>query len=94
MKRPGYCMLAGLWGVTLLGGCGVHLLQEARDSAIVAKGSGAEAKAPFEYYAAEAYLEIAEDEWAEWDWKAMQEWAMESTKYSGQALKAAQGGGK
>lgn len=94
MKRFRHWLWLTLAASTLLAGCGFHVLQGARDSFRTAKEAGAETKAPYDYYSAEAFLKIAEDEWIEGDWKATQDWATESTNYSDQALKAARGGGR
>ena len=48
--------------------------------------AGAEPKAPFEYYAAEAYLEVAEHEQGEMDLKAARAFAEQSAAYSAQAI--------
>lgn len=94
MRRTGHWVWIGLLASLMLGGCGFQMLKGARDSFVAAKAAGAETKAPFEYYSAKAYLGMAEDEWEEFDWKAVEEWATKSNDYSEQALKVARGGGK
>lgn len=59
-----------------------------------AKAAGAETKAPFEYYAAEAYLDLAHHESAEGDRDMTVEFSQKSEQYSAEALQKAGGGMK
>lgn len=68
--------------------CGV---QNAFDAA---KKAGAEKKAPYEYYAAQEYLALAEKESHEADKPAVEEFAATAMKYAEQALSKAGGGAK
>jgi len=76
-----------LAGCSTLGG-----LQQASDQLAQAKAAGAEQKAPYEYTAAELYLQMAAEQKQVWDWSAASEWAQKSLTYSGQALEKAKGG--
>ena len=69
-------------------------IRQARFSFDKAKAAGAESKAPFEYYAAEAYLEKARHEWQENDLEGARLFAAKSENYSAQALEKAEGGAK
>jgi hypothetical protein len=59
-----------------------------------AKAAGAEAKAPFEYYSAEAYLAQAKHEIEEGDNKQAQVFAKDSETYSAKATEKAGGAAK
>ena len=66
-------------------------VQDAESSFTQAKNLGAEQKAPFEYYAAEAYLEYARHEKDEGDAKQSNAFAEESIKYADQAIQKSGG---
>lgn len=87
MRRAKHRFLIALLGTGLLTGCAsidaVHKAQEEFQRAQVA---GAEQKAPFEYYVAEAYLEVAEHEKGELDIRAAHQFADKSTQFSIRAL--------
>ena len=71
MRRSRTWVLATLAGAALLVGCAAqNTVNQARVAFDQAKDAGAERSAPYPYYAAEAYLELAEDELAEMDLKA------------------------
>lgn len=59
-----------------------------------AKAADAETRAPFEYYASEAYLDLAHHEMAEGDRKMTVEFSETSEQYSAEALRKAGGGMK
>jgi len=79
----------------LAAGCAsTTALRKADGSFGQAKAAGAESKAPFEFYAAEAYLGLAHHEQAEGDRKGVVEFSGKSEKYSAEALQKAGGGMK
>lgn len=84
-----------LLGAAALGGCAATgAVTNARQSLEQARGSGAEAKAPYEYYAAEAFLGLAEHESAELDGAAAKEFAEKSAQFSSKALEKSGGGAR
>jgi hypothetical protein len=88
-------MLAVILSAGLATGCSAkHSVQNASDSFEKAKAAGAETKAPYEYYAAEAYLGLAEHEVEEGDKDGARLFAEKSEKMSAEALKKAGGGAK
>ncbi len=95
MKRIFLSCAAVLLAVVFMAGCAATgALESARGSFQKAKAAGAESKAPYEYYSAEAYLEKAEHEATEGDSKEAREFAAQSEKFSAEALKKAGGGAK
>lgn len=95
MKRSWALTLAVFLSAGLAAGCSsAGLLKNARTSFDEAKAAGAEAKAPYEYYAAESYLGLAEHEVEEGDRDGVREFAEKSEKFSAEALKKAGGGAK
>ncbi len=95
MRRPLSIAFSVLATAALFAGCAsTGALTSARASFERAKASGAESKTPFEYYAAEAYLQRAEHEASEGDGKEAKVFASESEKYSAQAIEKAGGGAK
>ena len=87
MRRFGTWVLATLAGAALLVGCAAqNTVKEARVAFDQAKGAGAERSAPYPYFAAEAYLELAEDEMAEMDLKAAGMYAEKSLAFSNKAM--------
>lgn len=102
MKRPRLLSItviatAGMLaaGSGLVAGCGsAGALRNAKSSFEKAKAAGAETKAPFEYYAAEAYLDLAQHEADEGDNKQSRAYSAESEKYSAQAIGKAGGGAR
>jgi len=79
----------------LAAGCAsTTALRKADDAFGQAKAAGAESKAPFEYYAAEAYLGVAHHEQAEGDRAGVVEFSKTSEKYSAEATRKAGGGMK
>ena len=95
MKRPWALTLALILSAGMAAGCSsAGLLKNARASFDEAKAAGAEAKAPYEYYAAESYLGLAEHEVQEGDKDGARLFAEKSEKMSAEALKKAGGGAK
>jgi hypothetical protein len=81
-----------LLGAGLLSACATGAIKSAQQSLDQARSAGAETKAPYEYYSAEAYLSNAEDENAEHDVRAAEWFAQESQKFSQWAME--KGGAK
>ena len=67
-------------------------LQQAQESFSQARDAGAETKAPYDYYAAENYLQLAEHEFDEVDLKQTTVYAEKSLEFSRQAFEKAGGG--
>lgn len=95
MKRPWALTLAVLFTAGLAAGCSSGTaLTKARTSFDKSRAAGAETKAPYEYYSAEAYLGLAEHEKDEGDRDGVREFSETSEKFSAEALKKAGGGAK
>jgi outer membrane murein-binding lipoprotein Lpp len=95
MKRPWVVLLAVVLGVGLVAGCAtVNAIDSARTSLDKAKAAGAESKAPFEYYAAEAYLGKAVHQAEKGDNRQADIFTKQSQDYSAKALGMAGGGAK
>lgn len=95
MKRPWVVLLAVVLCAGLVAGCATaNALQNARDSVAKAKAAGAETKAPFEYYAAEAYLGKAIHQADKGDNKQAAIFTKQAQDYSDKALQMAGGGAK
>ncbi len=92
MHRWVVCCLAGALGAGVIGCAGAQKLRTAESAFQKAQDGGAETAAPYEYYAAEAYLNLAQHEEFEMDYKAVNEFAGESLRYSEAALEKAGGG--
>ena len=74
-------------------GCGAsNSLQQAKDSFGSAKQAGAEKKAAYEFYSAETYLQLAQHEFDEMDYKQTSIYAQKSQDFSKQAVEKAGGG--
>ena len=87
MKRPWVVALAVVLCAGLAAGCATsNAIQSARKSLEQAKAAGAEAKAPFEYYAAGEYLGNAVHEAEEGDGKSADMFTKQSADYSAKAL--------
>jgi hypothetical protein len=94
MKRPWVLLLAIVLCAGLIGGCATaNLVQDARTQVAKAKNAGADWSAPYEYYAAEAYLLKAEKSAEIGDTKQAAAFANQSKDYSAKAI-ASVGGGK
>ena len=77
----------------LLGGCATNrTLEEARDTFRRADRAGAEARAPYDYYAAEVYLDLAEHEWREFDYPQTATYAEKALDHARKAAGTAGGG--
>ncbi len=95
MKRLWALTLAAVFAVGLAAGCSSGTaLTKARTSFEKARAAGAETKAPYEYYSAEAYLGLAEHEKEEGDRDGVREFSEISEKFSAEALEKAGGGAK
>ncbi len=89
------CGATPVFALLLLAGCAsTQEIRGAKDAFGKAKAAGAESKAPYEYYAAEAYLERMDHEVGEGDQKAAREFAKESRMHSEEALRISGGGAK
>jgi len=95
MRRASILFCAVLLIAGLAGGCATSsAIQSSRAQLQKAKGAGADWSAPFEYYAADAYLNKAVLQAEEGDCKAAMMFTEQSSKYSAQALQMAGGGAK
>jgi hypothetical protein len=96
MKRPWAVLFVVVLCAGLVAGCATATaLENARASFAKAKAAGAEKKAPFEYYAAEAYLGKAIHEAEEGSPKEDTDRFMKkSMEYSAKALEMSKGGAK
>lgn len=90
MKRAYW--LAALAAVGLLGGCStLGTLGQAHDTLAQARAAGAETKAPYEFYRAQEFLTMAEEEKDELDLGAAHEWAKTALESAQKALEKAKG---
>lgn len=95
MKRLWAVALAVVFAAGLAAGCSSGTtLRNARTSFDKAKAAGAESKAPYEYYSAEAYLRLAEGEKEEGDRAGVRKFSETSEKFSAEAIEKAGGGAK
>lgn len=96
MKRPWIVMSAVVLyaGLAAAGCATANAIKSAQASMERAKAAGAETKAPYEYYAAEAYLLQANHETGEGDGKQAMAFARESEAHSAKAIEKAGGGAK
>jgi hypothetical protein len=96
MKRPWVGLLAVVLivGLTAAGCATANKIQAARATMDQARAAGAVYKAPFEYKAAEAYLNKAVLEAEEGDCKAADPFTKEAQAYADKALEMAGGGAK
>ena len=93
MTGSGKWILGVLACGALLAGCASYNeIRQATDQLAVAKAAGAEEKAPYDYTAADLYLQAAVEERKDFDWKAASEWARRSSLHSAKALEQAKGG--
>lgn len=95
MRRPWivFCAVVLIFG--LAAGCATsNAIQSAREQLEKAKGAGAAWSAPFEYYAAEAYLGKAVHQAEKGDPKQANIFTEQSRAYSAKALELAGGGAK
>ena len=95
MKRPWAVAAAVVLSAGLAAGCATaKAMRSAQTSFEKAKAAGAEAKAPYEYYAAEAYFLQAKHEEVEGDGKQARVFANQSEFFSAKAIEKAGGGAK
>ncbi len=93
MRRRMGWLAMGAGVAALVTGCAATgAVQQARQSFEAAGKAGAEAKAPYEYYAAREYLRLAQLESDEVDGKAAREFAARSEEFSQKAVQKAGGG--
>ncbi len=78
-----------------LAGCGAYgAVGRAQNALNDAKAAGAEVKAPYEYYSAQVYLDLAVHERDEMDLRQARAWARQSADFSARALEKAGGGAR
>lgn len=95
MKKTLLAGAAVLLAGALAAGCtAARAVRNAHASFEQAKAAGAEQKAPYDYYAAEAYLKLAEHEAEEGDLKQARAFSRESRMHSAQAIGKTEGGAK
>jgi len=95
MKRPWALLLAVVLCAGLVTGCATkNAIESTRMSLDKAKAAGAVTKAPFEYYAAEAYLNKATIQAEIGDTKQADIFNKEASAYTAKALQMAGGGAK
>ena len=95
MRRASIVLCVAVLIAGLAGGCASrNAIGDARAQLQKAKGAGAEWSAPFEYYAAEAYLKKAVFSAEIGDNKQADTFTKQSAGYSAKALETAKGGAK
>lgn len=95
MRRASMVLCALVLIAGLAAGCATaNAIGDARAQLAKAKGAGAEWSAPFEYYAAEAYLKKAVFSAEIGDTNAANVFTKQSSDYSAKALGMAKGGAK
>jgi hypothetical protein len=95
MKRPWVLLLAVVLCAGLVAGCATaNAIGSARAQLEKAKAAGAIAKAPAEYYMAEAYLGKAVQQAELGDSKQANIFTKQSAGFSAKALEMAKGGAK
>lgn len=95
MKRTWVAVIAIVLIAGLAGGCATaNGIQSARAQLQKAKAAGADWSAPYEYYAAEAYLNKAVQQAEIGDTKQADIFRQQSEAFSAKALQMAGGGGK
>ena len=95
MRRASVILCALVLIAGLAAGCATaNGIGDARAQLAKAKGAGAEWSAPFEYYAADAYLKKAVFSAEIGDTKEAQIFTKQSSDYSAKALGMAKGGAK
>lgn len=95
MKRLIAVSLAGVALAGLMAACApTAALQGARDAYASAKAAGAKEKAPYEYYAAKVYLDLAEGVNQEKAYPQAKAFSQKSQEFSKQAFEKAGGGVK
>jgi hypothetical protein len=95
MRRAWFVLCAAILIAGLAAGCATsNAIGSARAQLEKAKGAGASWSAPFEYYAAEAYLAKAVHQAEKGDNKQADAFTKQSSAYSAKALEMAKGGAK
>jgi len=95
MRRASVVLCTVLLVAALAAGCATsNAIGNARGQLQKAKAAGADWSAPFEYYAAEAYLGKAVFQAQEGDTKQANIFVKQSSDYSAKALGMAKGGAK
>jgi len=95
MRRAWIVLCAMVLIAGLAAGCATsNAIGNAREQIQKAKGAGADWSAPFEYYAAEAYLGKAVQQAEKGDNKQADIFTKQSADYSAKALEMAKGGAK
>lgn len=96
MKRPwiAYSAIALAVAAGASGCATANAIKSAQGSLERAKAAGSEAKAPYEYYSAEAYLLQANHEAGEGDNKQARAFARESENFAVEAMRMTGGGTK
>ena len=96
MKRPWVVLLAVVLcaGLVVAGCATANGIQNTRTTLEKAKAAGAMTKAPFEYYAADAFLKKATIQFEEGDSKQADIFNKEASAYAAKALQMAGGGAK
>jgi hypothetical protein len=95
MKRPWVLLLAVVLCAGLVTGCATaNAIQNTQNTLDKAKAAGAMTKAPFEYYAADAYLKKATIQAEKGDSKQADLFNKEASAYAAKALQMAGGGAK
>ena len=95
MRRASILLCAVVLIAGLAAGCATsYAIQNARAQLVKAKGAGADWSAPFEYYAAEAYLAKAVHQAEKGDPRQADIFTKQSADYSAKALEMATGGAK
>ncbi|HEX9192056.1 MAG TPA: hypothetical protein VF847_08160 [Candidatus Deferrimicrobiaceae bacterium] len=95
MKRPWVVLLAVVLCAGLVAGCATaNAIERTQNTFAQAKAAGAQTKAPFEYYAAEAYLAKAVHQADKGDTKQADIFNKQAADYAAKALEMAKGGAK
>jgi len=96
MKRPWAALFVIVLCAALIAGCAAgNSIKSARAQLAKAKDAGAVWSAPYEYYAAEAYLSAAVSELTEGSPQAhIDKFANKSLEFSAKALESVGGGAK
>ena len=95
MRRASIVLCAVILIAGLVGGCATsNAIGNAREQLQKAKAAGADWTAPYEYYAADAYLGQAVFQAEKGDTKQADVFTKQSADYSAKALAIAKGGAK
>lgn len=94
MRRLLAWTAAALFAALVAGCAPTAVLKGAQDSFQSAKGAGAKDKAPYEYYAAKVYLELANTANKDKAYGPAKDYALKSSELSKQAFEKSGGGVK